>query len=239
MRMFTDWVRLPTGWIRERGLCELRWGRGGDGSNFTAGLMALAAIAHRAEQQSGISHATYDQLCSATSLSRSKLSRGLDMLCDFKVLQRASDARSTYQLAGFYPQFGWGKVPAKSMYRGDQIVAFSDFSLRRIPELDALKLFFLFIAFRDQATNRAHIGYEKIQEYTGVEGSRIKTGCSLLVTQSLIQVEYVPRPGNERGGANAYRIVGIDPYNHLGTRGRSATGGMPISSVGQNYTASP
>ena len=236
MRTFTDWVRLPTGWIRGGGLCELRWGRGGQGSNITAGLMALAATAHRAEQQSGIAHATYDQLCSATSLSRSKLSSGLDVLCDFNILQRA-DARSTYQLVGFDPQLGWGKIPARSMYRSNRIVAFNDFSLRKIPELDALKLFLLFIAFRSRESNRAHISYEKIQQYTGIEGSRIKTGCSLLVTQSLIQVEYVPKPGNEPGGANAYRIVGIDPYNHLGTRGRPVAAGMPTSSASQDYSA--
>jgi hypothetical protein len=70
-----DWVRLPTGWIRDHGLTEFRWA-GPDKADHTAALMVLAVIAHHADDQSGIARRTYDQLGAATGLSRAKISGG-------------------------------------------------------------------------------------------------------------------------------------------------------------------
>ena len=58
------------------------------------------------------------------------------------------------------PTGGWAKLPYKSMYSASTIAAFTDFQLRRVAELDALKLFFLFVARRDRENNVANIGYE-------------------------------------------------------------------------------
>jgi hypothetical protein len=44
----------------------------------------------------------------------------------------------------------------------------------------------------------------------------LKTSASL----SLVYVEHLPSRANAIGIANAYRIVGVEPYNHMGTRGR-------------------
>jgi hypothetical protein len=69
------WVRLPSDWINYRhGLKKLQWKGDGVGSDATAALMALTAIAHHANDQSGIAWRTYDALCLATGLSRAKLS---------------------------------------------------------------------------------------------------------------------------------------------------------------------
>jgi len=55
------------------------------------------------------------------------------------------------------------------MYSARGIEAFADFRLRRLAELDVLKLFFLFVARRDNKTNFANIGYGKIEEYTNIK----------------------------------------------------------------------
>jgi hypothetical protein len=137
------WVRLPSAWITEGGLANMKWKSGGEGSDNTAALMALTAIAHAADEETGVARATYDQLCASTGLSRAKLSNGLDILNGIKVLEPGPERlRSTYRLANYDPQQGWAKFPAKSMYSGTGIVAFNDFRLRRVAELDALKLFF-------------------------------------------------------------------------------------------------
>ena len=52
------WVRLPSAWIEERGLRKLEWRSGGYGSDSTAALMTLAAIAHTADEESGVARAT-------------------------------------------------------------------------------------------------------------------------------------------------------------------------------------
>jgi hypothetical protein len=182
--------------------------------------MTLTAIAHIADDASGIARLTYDMLCAATGLSRAKLSNGLDVLERIKVVTRTPEGRSTYKLANYNPQGGWAKLPARSMYSAGRIAAFDDFSLRRATELDALKLFFLFVARRDRDTNMANISYDKIREYTSIERPRIKAALSFLASLSLVYVEQVPSSVNDHGVANAYRVVGVDSYVHMGTRGR-------------------
>jgi hypothetical protein len=219
--VISNWVRVPTLWIRESGLSELKWKSGGAGSDNTAALMSLVAIAHAANQDNGIAYATYDKLCVATGLSRAKLSNGLDVLTDIKVIERIPEGRSTYRLMNYDPKMGWGKLPAKSICSGDGILAFKELTLRRPAELNALKLFFLFVAFRDQASNMTKISYTKIEQYTGIERDKIKSGISLLASLSLIYVEHVPSEESPLGIANAYRIVGLESYNHMGTKSRA------------------
>jgi hypothetical protein len=101
-----------------------------------------------------------------------------------------------------------------------RIRAFADFRLRKVVELDALKLLFLMVERRDNRTNLANISYPKIEEYTGILNVRIKTAISYLASHSLVHVEHIPRMNSEYGVANAYRVAGIEPYNHMGTRGR-------------------
>jgi hypothetical protein len=129
-------------------------------------------------------------------------------------------ARSTYMLSDYNPSAGWAKFPAKSMYSADRIVAFDEFRLRKVVELDALKLFFLFVARRGRDTNLANIGYDKIEGYTSIRRVRIKSAISFLASLSLVYVEHVPSRSNDYGISNAYRVVGIESFKHMGTRGR-------------------
>jgi hypothetical protein len=149
------------------------------------------------------------------------LSNGLDVLERIEVVKRTPEGRSSYMLTNYDRRIGWAKLPAKSMYSVGSIVAFQDFRLRRATELDALKLFFLFVARRGGDTNMANIGYDKIRDYTGIERGKIKPGISFLASLSLVYVEHVPSKTNAHGVASAYRIAGVDPYSHMGTRGRS------------------
>ncbi len=215
-----EWVRLPSAWILQEGLRELMWGRDGRGSDNTAALMTLIAIAHRANREGGIARLTYDALCSVTGLSRSKLSNGLDVLEQINVIERATEGRSSYKLCNFDPKGGWAMLPAACMYASGKIVAFEDFKLRSETELNAMKLFFLFVAQRGRDTNMANIGYDKIEDYTAIDRSKIKAAISLLATIPLVYVEQVHSWKYKSGVANAYRIVGLNSYQHMGTSGR-------------------
>jgi hypothetical protein len=217
-----EWVRLPSSWIDKRGLSRFSWRYGGAGSDNTAALMVLTVIAHNADAETGVAQATYDRICNDTGLSRAKVSNGLDVLQRIKVITtRPQDARSTYALTGYDPAIGWAKFPVKSMYSQGRIIAFDEFRLRKVVELDALKLFFLFVARRGRDTNLANIGYEKIEDYTNIRRVRIKSAISFLASLSLVYVEHVPSQSNSHGVSNCYRIVGIEPYRHMGTRGRN------------------
>lgn len=215
-----QWVRLPTAWVQSHGLKPFRWA-GAERSDNIAALMLLIPIAHHADHQTGITRLTYDQLGAATGLSRAKISGGLSLLETHGLIARDMGSRSSYQLCNYDPHGGWAKLPAKSLYgSADDIVAFRHFHLRRPAELDALKLYYLFAAFRDKATNLTYIGYDKITEYTGIERGSIKRGQSLLVTHDLIQVEYAGSSLSQYGVKNAYRLVGLEPNQHMGTTGR-------------------
>lgn len=219
------WVRLPSDWINSgHGLRKIQWQGDGVGSDATAALMTLTAIAHHANSQSGIARLSYDALCFITGLSRAKLSNGLDVLERIRVIERMPEGRSTYSVSNFADSNArWGKLPARSMYASGRIAAFAEFRLRKENELNALKLFFLFVARRSQETNMASISYTAIERYTGIERAKIKSATSLLAALSLIYVEHLPTDKYASGIANAYRIVGIDPYKHMGTQGRGMT----------------
>ena len=215
------WMRLPSAWIDNGDLRKLTWSHGGAGSDNTAALMALTVIAHAADSETGVAQVTYDRICELTGLSRAKLSNGLEVLRNIGVVKPGpQEARSTYALSGYDASTGWAKFPVKGMYSAGRIIAFDEFRLRRVVELDALKLFFLFVARRDRRTNFANIGYEKIEEYAAVKRVRIKSAISFLASLSLVYVEHIPSQVNSYGTSNAYRIVGIEPTVHMGTRGR-------------------
>jgi hypothetical protein len=143
-----EWVRLPSAWIEEGGLQRLRWSGGewDSGADCTAALMVLMAIAHHADEATGLARLTYDQLCETTGLSRAKVSAGLNILENLRVISRLPAGRSSFQLTRFGLQEGWCKFPARRLYVGSCIAAFQDFNLRKSAELNALKLYYLFAA---------------------------------------------------------------------------------------------
>jgi hypothetical protein len=159
-------------------------------------------------------------MTAATGLCRTKVARGLDILVRHGVLIRLPAVRGAYQLTGYDPIKGWGKLPARGLYRHDHIAAFQDFHLRKVAELDALKAYFAFVARRDNNTNVANISYEKLEVYAGIPRNRIKSALSVLAVAGLVYVEHLPSFTSEYGVANAYRLAHLDATTHMGTWGR-------------------
>lgn len=218
-----DWVRLPTRWIEAGGLREFRWGTSG-GAGIAA-LLTLIVIAQHADQTTGAARLTYDQLSLATGLSRATLSAALTRLRSLDLVEPAPAlGQSGYHLVGFDPNAGWGKLPARRLYVGDTVPAFAEFKLRNVNELNALKIYLLFVARRDRETNFINLSYDGIEAYSGIDRARIKPALNVLVVQNLVHVDQVRSSSHEGGVANAYRIVHINPYQHMGTLGRTLEG---------------
>src|SRR6185312_8501369 len=130
MPKLRDWVRLPTKWIREQGLTHFQW-NAATGSDHVAALMLLIAIAHHADEDTGLASLTYDALVRITGLSRPKISAGLDILEKLEILGRRPNGRSTYSLVGYDRHRAWGKLPARRLYDYyGRIAAFQEFHLR-------------------------------------------------------------------------------------------------------------
>lgn len=214
------WVRLPTGWIEDKGLINLAWARGSGADNIAA-LMALIVIAHLADQETGAARMTWTDICDRTTLSRAKLSKGLDILAGLNVVHRGLDGRSRFQLANYTPERNWAKIPARGLYTKQGVVrSFKDFKLRSRSELDALKIFLLMASRRDRKANAAILSYEKISLYTGIHHTHIRTAISLLAGQNMIHVSSQPSALSEYGVSNKYRLTHIEPTYHDGTAGR-------------------
>jgi DNA-binding transcriptional ArsR family regulator len=221
MKTLQPFVKLPNQWIETKGLREFRWARG-EGANNSAALMGLMVISHHVDDEKGIARLTYDELCDMTTLSRAKLSSGLNILAERKIIEREPDGRSSYKVVGYDPKSGYALFPAKGLYHNGTITAFSEFRLRLPAELEALKLYFLFASRRSRDTNMAHIAYEKIEEYSGVARNNIRRGLSILGANGLVHIEYLPSSINSEGIANAYRLAHLNTRRHMGTSGRAA-----------------
>lgn len=211
-------VKLPSAWINDRGLRAFTWKP--NGSDNVAALMVLIVIAQHMDPDDGVARLTFTQLADMVSIGREKVARALDLLDERSLIERWTDGRSTYQVVGYDPAAGWAKLPTKGLYQNGVISAFQDFRLRRRAELDALKLYLLFAARRSNDTNLANIGYDKIEEYTGITRPHIRSALSVLGAHSLVQIERFESSMSDSGVANAYRLSHLDSYRHMGTIGR-------------------
>lgn len=237
MRM-TDWVRIPTGWIRDQsrpGLVAFRWSRA-EGAADLAALMLYIVILHRVgqvderHQQDGLA-LSYGEMETASDLSRPLISKGLRVLESRGLITSAGPHRGTvrtYKVSGFPVHSGWAKLPAKRLYSSDGVItAFRHVKLRSRVELHAIKLYLLLIAMRDVRTNLARISYPVIETYIAVPTNDLKAAISWLVAHELIRVESVASVQNSFGVSNAYRIAHIESRRHMGTTLRGEMEGAP------------
>jgi hypothetical protein len=217
MKRRQKWTKTPNEWIiAENGLKEFV---ASDLADNASALMCLAVIVHEAEQATGVARVTYDQFEIAMLKSRSVVSRGLTVLKERRLIE-GTGQRSVYALTSYDPMAGWSKFPCAALYDGDKIAFFADCSLRNPAELDAMKLMFLFSAFRDNRTNVARISYDKIIERAGIPRERIKRAVGLLAANGLAYPEMMPSAASAYGVSHGYRLTGIEPYIHAGTHGR-------------------
>ena len=70
----------------------------GRGADNLAALMTYTVILNHIEPAGGSASLTYDALCEWLSLSRAKVSRGLDVLSGFSLIDRGAGGRSGYRV---------------------------------------------------------------------------------------------------------------------------------------------
>lgn len=218
------WVKLPSAWMEEGGLSRFKW-RAETGASETAALMVLMAIAHRADLADGLARTTYDELTTATGISRTKVSDGLDVLEKRDLVIREPDGRSTYQLTNYGEGHVWAALPAKPLYdRNGAMPMFDDFHLRKAAELDAVKIYLAFAARRDTSQNVARITYDQISNYAGIHLGKIKKALGVLNINGLVTVESYERMDGLPGASHGYRLAHLFPRLHAGTTGRATRG---------------
>lgn len=222
------WVKMPSRWVLDSSnpvLCQLRW-MGPRKSDQISALIIYMVLVHHANdelvaQYSGVGWCalTYTRLEEITGMSRSKISGGLRVLRDIGLVDISRCGTSNFYHVADYGQYsGWAKLPARPMYSKDMKRApvFHEFYLRSRNELNALKVFFLVVALRDNMKNYATVSYERICDYTGLRRNDVRPALSLLVNKALVHVDSFPTGMNEFSSANTYRLVQLETRKHRG-----------------------
>jgi hypothetical protein len=227
-----QWIKIPTKWVIDTDkaiLKKMKW-VGINKAHNTAALMVYIAIAHsindipaRGRENIGEAILSYTELVDITSLSRALVVGAINVLINENLITKSTSGKvNRYAIVGYEEMYGWGKLPAKKLYGSglEKITAFKNFHLRKKVELDAMKIYFLALALRNNQTNYAQMTYEKITEYTGIHRNDISSATSFLVASELIRINQIESKNNENQFINIYRLVGLDSYNHVGTKGK-------------------
>lgn len=219
MKKLKDWVRVPTSWLRNPQPPLLRsfsWSKG-DGGDHIAALMLYIALNQQTPNKEIKVALTYENLCLITTLSRAKISAGIQFLEKIGLIQIEKKGRSNiYNIVNRDAKDGWGKLPTNKLYDDDgQIEPFKTFKLRAKTELNALKIYLLIIAFRNNERNFTVISYEKICEYTGVSERDIRSALSLLINLKMIDVDKKLIDDNTEKRMNVYWFCGLS-HHHAG-----------------------
>jgi len=215
--MPSQWIMYPDQY--NGGLTAFEW-RGNDRSDNIAALMVYIAIVHHVNEVSipqfsepGCTKLPYSELQEITGLSRKKISGGLKILKALSIITADTSGKTTvYKLVNNNFDQYWAKLPFQYLYSGRHISFFNSCNLRKRVELDALKIYLLLVAFRDNNINHAAIAYPKMAIYTGIDRNRIRHALSLLVAHELISVDQiVQRASGDEGprAVNYYRILGL------------------------------
>ncbi|MEQ8953001.1 MAG: hypothetical protein RL120_02635, partial [Gammaproteobacteria bacterium] len=189
-------------------------------------LMIYISMAARAQQQSteefvgGTARLTYDDLEVATGKSRALISAGIKKLAELGLIEvHQYRTQNIYVLSG-HMKSPWAKLPKKHLYQnattGEIEVFTKFFNLRARVELNALKLYLLLLAFRDNKTNVVFITHPSINEYCNIPRNEIRQAISFLISHVLISMDLVLSPvGSAR--CNRYEIRGFS-HLHAGNR---------------------
>ena len=212
---------MPSGWVLEASvLPSMRWSQG-EGASYASALMCYAVIVQHADMDTGVASVTYDTFAAATGRGRELVSKGLQHLYRFGLIDKPG-GRSLYHMVDYSRDQGWAMFPHRQLYTGDRIPFFSEMHLRKRADLDALKLLYTFTAFRSREDNRAHVSYKRIAELTGVSDKNISAAVSLLTSGHVINVDQVTNEHSSHAFHHAYRLRGIEPRRHRGTSQRAS-----------------
>lgn len=227
-----EWVRIPTWWILSEQTNLLPSFSFQDKGRSIAALMIYIAMAVRAQQQSteefvgGTARLTYDDLGNSTGISRALISTGIKKLVELGLITALNYRKQNVYVLVNHMEAPWAKLPKKHLYQGEttgEIGVFTKyFNLRSRVELNALKLYLLLLAFRDNRSNVAFITHPKIYEYSQIPRNSIRQAISFLVAHDLIGMDKVlTEDGKAR--VNRYEIRGLS-HLHAGNRSDELVG---------------
>jgi DNA-binding transcriptional ArsR family regulator len=229
-----NWAKLPSAWVRFQKPCplnQLSWRR--HRSQGTASLMLLIALSiklnmsHRnipAADQTAFVAVTYDELQTLTGFARATISKGLMLLQAMGAVKIHKIGRSSvYELAEILENGKYCQVPQAYLFDGTETIMRR---LTRLPTrtracLNAMKLYVLFLAYRDHRFDTTAIGYESIIAHSGMRRADIPEAFALLVAGELARASDV-LDGRDEDKSKRYRELGLKPVHRVKNDGEAA-----------------
>ncbi|MGF7001264.1 hypothetical protein [Paraburkholderia sp. GAS32] len=215
------WARFPSAWVRFPKPCPLNilsWRE--HRTQGTAALVLLVALAiklnlsHRKvplEQQTESVAVTYDELQTMTGFARATISKALMLLQSMGAIKIHKVGRaSVYELTEVSVNGRYCQVPQAFLLDGKEA------ELRRLIRLpthtrtclNAMKLYMLFLAYRNHRFDTTAIGYESIMAHTGMRRADIPEAFSLLVAHELVRASDAD-DSRDHDKSKRYRVLGL------------------------------
>ncbi|WP_109482540.1 hypothetical protein [Paraburkholderia sp. C35] len=221
------WAKFPSAWIRfpkakACPLTTLSWSA--HRTQGTAALVLLIALSirlnqsHRKvplEKQTAAVAVTYDELQRLTGFARATIAKALMLLEGMDAIRISKAGRaSVYELPEVSVNGHYCQLPQGYLLDGKQD------ELRRLVRLptntraclNAMKLYVLFLAYRNHRIDTTAIGYESIMTHTGMRRADIPEAFSLLVAHELVRAS---DESDERDydKSKRYRVLGLGRVN--------------------------
>lgn len=216
-----DTLPHPSGVGALPGLSYLRWGtHKGSGTAAIMLLFALTILSNRGQMKTGLRTsnwviASYDELEESTLLSREMIAKGLKLLRELgAITSRREGNRCAYELQGIDTDGSWCALPQAHLEQSTKtlrLLAGLRETIKRRTPLDAMKLYMLFLAFRERKSNAASLSYERIREYTGLRREQISIAVQMLVAAGLCRISTEDEIPLQRGQRrhNRYVLCGL------------------------------
>ncbi|MBL4602975.1 MAG: hypothetical protein JKY84_09520 [Emcibacteraceae bacterium] len=223
MNRTAEWASLPTDWIKNKSNGLSLFG-GNDIGHKCAALKIYIAIVLKAkfskteETTHGVAQVTYDEFENFTGLSRALISSGIKFLADHHLITKTLIGRKQlYKLVNFHQPKYWTKMPKRHILTGKKQCYLHNISPRRRSDLNALRIYLLFLALRDVRTNEAKISYTKLTEYIGLQRNQIRNALSILVESDLLYITNQHDYSTTLNQSNKYFIRGFYDFRNQAT----------------------
>jgi DNA-binding transcriptional ArsR family regulator len=222
----TAWAKLPNAIAKGEdllgtALSTLSWR--GHRTTAIASLVILITLAIRLNQ----SHrgkpfpqeanetrvaVSYNDLCDLTGFAKATVCKALSLLEGMNAIRIHQQGRSNvYELLGVNKGGEWCQLPQDYLigHGGHTKIQRLNSLPSTLIALDAMKVYFLLMVYRNSRFNTTAISYSKITKYTGIRRENIYKALSFLVAHELISVSEDSDARQDEDKSRRYKIIGL------------------------------